>query len=44
MKSFNRIAYGGEGLPERARIVRLLIEDGSDVDAGTPILQLEPAT
>jgi biotin carboxyl carrier protein len=43
MKSFNRIAYGGEGLPERARVVRLLIEDGTDVDPGAPILQLEPA-
>jgi acetyl-CoA carboxylase carboxyltransferase component len=43
MKSFNRIAYGGDGLPERARVVRVLIEDGADVDPGTPILQLEPA-
>jgi acetyl-CoA carboxylase carboxyltransferase component/biotin carboxyl carrier protein len=43
MKSFNRIAYGGDGLPERARIVRVLIEDGADVDPGAPILQLVPA-
>ena len=43
MKSFNRIAYGGDSLPERARVVRLLVEDGADVDPGTPILQLEPA-
>jgi biotin carboxyl carrier protein len=43
MKSFNRVAYGGAGLPERARIVRFLIADGADVDAGTPLLQLEHA-
>jgi len=41
MKSFNRIAYGGESLPERARVVSLLIADGADVELGTPILQLE---
>jgi biotin carboxyl carrier protein len=43
MKSFNRVGYGGASLPERARIVRLLVADGADVDAGTPMLQLEPA-
>jgi 3-methylcrotonyl-CoA carboxylase beta subunit len=43
MKSFNRVAYGGASLPERARVVRLLVEDGADVDAGTPLLELEPA-
>jgi biotin carboxyl carrier protein len=43
MKSFNRIAYAGDSLPERARVVRVLIDDGADVDPGTPILQLEPA-
>jgi acetyl-CoA carboxylase biotin carboxyl carrier protein len=43
MKSFNRVGYGGAGLPERARVVRLLVDDGTDVDAGAPMLQLEPA-
>jgi 3-methylcrotonyl-CoA carboxylase beta subunit len=43
MKSFNRIAYGGHGLPERARVVRFLVEDGADVEQGTPILALEGA-
>jgi biotin carboxyl carrier protein len=43
MKTFNRIAYVGESLPERARVVGFLIADGADVELGTPILQLEPA-
>ena len=42
MKSFTRIAYAGEGLPARARVVRLLVADGADVEPGTAILQLEP--
>ena len=41
MKSFNRIPYGGELLPERARVVRFPIEDGSDVDQDMPIMELE---
>jgi acetyl-CoA carboxylase carboxyltransferase component len=41
MKSFNRVHYGGERLPERARIVRFPIEDGSDVDQDMPIMELE---
>jgi biotin carboxyl carrier protein len=40
MKSFNRIAYGGESLPEHARVVGFLVEDGADVEPGTPILRL----
>jgi acetyl-CoA carboxylase biotin carboxyl carrier protein len=43
MKSFNRIAYGGAHLPERARIVRLLVQDGADVNAGAALIELEPA-
>jgi acetyl-CoA carboxylase carboxyltransferase component len=41
MKSFNRLNYGGESLPERGRIVRFAIDDGSDVDEGTPLIELE---
>ena len=41
MKTFNRIAYGGESIPERARVVGFLVEDGTDVELGTPILQVE---
>lgn len=42
MKTFNRLTYGGAGLPERARVVAVLVRDEDDVDAGTPILELEP--
>jgi acetyl-CoA carboxylase biotin carboxyl carrier protein len=45
MKTFNRLAYeagGAAGLPERARVVRVVPEDGADLDAGDPILELEP--
>jgi acetyl-CoA carboxylase biotin carboxyl carrier protein len=42
MKTFNRLTYGGAGLPERARVVAVLARDEDDVDAGTPILELEP--
>lgn len=40
MKTFNRITYGGPGLPERARIERILVADGDDVNAGDPLLAL----
>lgn len=42
MKTFNRIAYGGAGLPERARVIALLAKDEDDVEAGAPLLELEP--
>jgi biotin carboxyl carrier protein len=41
MKSYSRIGYGGESLPERARVISILIADGADVELGTPILELE---
>jgi biotin carboxyl carrier protein len=43
MKAFTRVSYGGDALPERARIVKFLVEDGADVDQGTALLTLEPA-
>jgi acetyl-CoA carboxylase biotin carboxyl carrier protein len=43
MKTFNRVVYGGDGLPERARVIAVVPEDESDLDAGDIILQLEPA-
>ncbi|MEM6791428.1 MAG: hypothetical protein AAF928_18620 [Myxococcota bacterium] len=43
MKSFHRLAYEGDGLPPRARVVRFLIEDGADMTTGDPIFELEPA-
>ncbi|MFO0634004.1 MAG: biotin/lipoyl-containing protein [Nannocystaceae bacterium] len=42
MKTFNRITYGGAGLPERARVVALLAKDEDDVEAGAPLLELQP--
>lgn len=41
MKTFNRVTYGGAGLPERARVKAILIADGADVTAGEPLLALE---
>lgn len=45
MKTFFQVRYGdpalGSGLPERARLVRHLVEDGEDVQQGQPILELE---
>jgi acetyl-CoA carboxylase biotin carboxyl carrier protein len=41
MKTFNRVTYGGGGLPPRARVAAILAADESDVDAGAPLLQLE---
>lgn len=43
MKTFNRVTYGGPGLPERARVLRVVPADESDLDQGDPILELEPA-
>jgi acetyl-CoA carboxylase biotin carboxyl carrier protein len=42
MKTFNRIAYGGEGLPARARVLAVVPADESDVDEGDVLLRLEP--
>jgi len=42
MKTFNRLTYGGAGLPARARVRAVLVRDEDDVEAGAPILELEP--
>lgn len=41
MKTFNRASYGGAGLPAEARVVRLLVKEGDDVNAGEALLALE---
>jgi acetyl-CoA carboxylase biotin carboxyl carrier protein len=41
MKTFHRVTYGGPGLPDTARVVRVLVADGADVIAGDPLLALE---
>lgn len=41
MKTFNRVSYGGAGLPARARVRAIVPADGDDVEAGDPLLELE---
>lgn len=41
MKTFNRVTYGGAGLPARARVTELLVADGADVNAGDALVALE---
>jgi acetyl-CoA carboxylase biotin carboxyl carrier protein len=43
MKTFNRIQYGGSGLPVRAKVLRIVPTDDADLSAGDPILELEAA-
>lgn len=41
MKTFHRVTYGGPDLPATARVIRVLVADGDDVNAGDPLLALE---
>ncbi len=41
MKTFSRVAYEGEGLPARAKVLRILPQDGDDLEAGQSVLELE---
>lgn len=41
MKTFNRVTYGGKGLPERARVKAVVPADEADLAAGDVILVLE---
>ena len=43
MKTFNRVTYGGSGLPTRAKVAAIVPADGDDIDEGAPILRLEEA-
>ncbi len=43
MKCFNQIAYEGAGLPERAVVQRILVEDAAEVKFGQPLFWLRPA-
>jgi acetyl-CoA carboxylase biotin carboxyl carrier protein len=40
MKTFNRLVYQGDALPERATIERVVPNDGDDVIRGNVILAL----
>jgi len=41
MKTFNRVQYGGPGLPARAKVTRVVRKDGEDVASGDALLELE---
>lgn len=42
MKTFSQVHYQAKGgLPARARLARWLVEDGAEVRAGDPLLELE---
>jgi acetyl-CoA carboxylase biotin carboxyl carrier protein len=41
MKTFDRVTYGGAGVPARARVVEVLVADETDVEVGTPLLRIE---
>jgi len=43
MKTFNRLVYQGEALPERALVVRIVPGEGDDVVRGDLILALGPS-
>ncbi|MGD8316349.1 MAG: hypothetical protein PVH21_10100 [Myxococcales bacterium] len=44
MKTFNRLVYGGDALPEQALVERFVPEDGDDVARGDVLLVLAPTT
>jgi acetyl-CoA carboxylase biotin carboxyl carrier protein len=41
MKTFNRLVYQGDALPERARVVQIVPEDGEDVTRGDALLRID---
>lgn len=43
MKTFSRLQYGGDGLPDPARVKAILVRDEEDVAAGDALIELEPA-
>jgi len=46
MKTFTQVAYRPDparGLPERARVVRLVAGDGAEIAQGAPLFEVEPA-
>ena len=44
MKTFTQILYRtADGLPARGRVARLLVQNGADVGAGDPLVEIEDA-
>ena len=41
MKTFNRLVYDGDALPEKAKVLDIVPADGDDVTRGDPILRLD---
>lgn len=41
MKTFNRITYGGDGLPQSAKVVEIVPANEDDLEQGDVILRLE---
>lgn len=44
MKTFNRLVYQGDALPEHARVVQIVPEDGADVMRGDALLRIDAHT
>ena len=43
MKTFTHLRYGATGeLPERAKVVRFVAEDGAEVAEGEALIEIEP--
>lgn len=42
MKTFNHILFSGDGLPARAKVLRVIPSDGDDVELGDPLIELQP--
>lgn len=43
MKTFSHVVHRPTGgLPARARVTRVLAQDGADLEVGTPLLEVEP--
>lgn len=42
MKTFHRVSYETSTLPERARVIAILVSEEADVTAGQPLIEVEP--
>lgn len=40
MKTFSQVLYGGDDLPDSATVDEVLVDDGTEIEAGQPILRL----
>jgi acetyl-CoA carboxylase biotin carboxyl carrier protein len=42
MKCFHQITYGGQDLPDKGEIVRILVDDTAEVQFGQPLFGIKP--